>query len=95
MDLKYPKKRSLNELNITIQKHMHQKDEQIRKLMDEYNNVKQRISAMTKKDTGNLTVKDFTDDIYEKKVPVETFVESKESEMFSNLFLVINQEKLA
>jgi len=72
---------------------MHQKDEQIRKLMDEFNNVKQRIAAMTKKDTGNLTVRDFTDDIYTKNVPAETFVESHQSEMFQNLFLIVNQEK--
>ena len=43
---------------------MHQKDEQIRKNMDEFNNMKQRIQAMTKKDTGSLQVRDFTDDIY-------------------------------
>ena len=95
IDLKYPKKRSLNELTITIQKNMHQKDEQIRKLMDEFNGVKQRISNMTKKDTGNLTVRDFTDDIYTKNVPADTFVETHNSEMFSNLFLIINQDKIA
>lgn len=32
--------------------------------MDEFNNMKQRIQAMTKKDTGSLQVRDFTDDIY-------------------------------
>ena len=63
--MKYPTKRSLNELAIQIQKNMHQKDEQIRKNMDEFNNMKQKISAMTKKDTGSLQVRDFTDDIYQ------------------------------
>ena len=62
--LKYPTKRSLNELAIQIQKNMHQKDEQIRKNMDEFNNMKQKISGMTKKDTGSLQVRDFTDEIY-------------------------------
>lgn len=63
--MKYPTKRSLNELAIQIQKNMHQKDEQIRKNMDEFNNMKQKISAMTKKDTGSLQVRDFTDDVYQ------------------------------
>ena len=63
--MKYPTKRSLNELAVQIQKNMHQKDEQIRKNMDEFNNMKQKISAMTKKDTGSLQVRDFTDDIYQ------------------------------
>lgn len=38
--LKYPTKRSLNELTIAIQKNMLQKDEQIRKNMDEFNQMK-------------------------------------------------------
>ena len=63
--MKYPTKRSLNELAIQIQKNMHQKDEQIRKNMDEFNNMKQKISGMTKKDTGSLQVRDFTDDVYQ------------------------------
>lgn len=63
--MKYPTKRSLNELAVQIQKNMHQKDEQIRKNMDEFNNMKQKISGMTKKDTGSLQVRDFTDDVYQ------------------------------
>ena len=48
---------------------------------------------MTKKDQGNLTVRDFTDEIYEKPVPAELFVESHKSEMFANLMFVINQDR--
>ena len=33
--------------------------------MDEFNNMKQKISGMTKKDTGSLQVRDFTDDVYQ------------------------------
>ena len=43
---------------------MLQKDEQIRKNMEEFNNMKNRIATMTKKDTGSLQVRDFTDDVY-------------------------------
>lgn len=48
---------------------------------------------MTKKEGGSLMVRDFTDDIY-KSQKAEMFVESMGSEMFSNLLLVINQERL-
>lgn len=72
---------------------MHQKDEQIKKNMDEFNNMKQKISAMTKKDTGSLTVKDFTDDIYKKHQNGDNFIGVDGSEMFTNLLLVINNEK--
>lgn len=91
--LKFPTKRSLNELTITIQKQMHQKDEQIKKNMDEFNNMKQKIGSMTKKDTGSLTVKDFTDDIYKKHQNGDNFIGVDGSEMFTNLLLVINNEK--
>jgi len=91
--LKYPTKRNLNELAIQIQKNMHQKDEQIRKNMDEFNNMRQKIGSMTKKDTGSLQVRDFTDDVYKGTQQAEAFVEHHESEMFSNLLLVVNNDK--
>ena len=72
---------------------MHQKDEQIRKQMDEFNTIKTKIQQLTKKEGGSLQVRDFTDDIYNKNVPAETFVESHSSEMFANLLFVIHQDK--
>lgn len=80
--LKYPTKRSLNELTVAIQKGVHQKDEQIRKNLDEYTGLKNRISGMTKKEGGSLQVKDFTDDLYNNEKRPELFVEHFESEMF-------------
>ena len=92
--LKYPTKRSLNELTIQIQKNMHQKDEQIRKNLEEYNLMKQKIATMTKKEGGSLTVRDFTDDIYKGNQQADGFVEHHDSEMFSNLLLVVHNDKL-
>jgi hypothetical protein len=91
--LRYPTKRSLNELAITIQKQMHQKDEQIRKNMEEFTGIRQRIQAMTKKDTGNLQVRDFTDDIYKQNLPADGFVEHFNSELFANLLFVVQNER--
>lgn len=48
---------------------------------------------MTKKDTGSLQVRDFTDDVYKGTQQAEGFVEFHESEMFSNLMVVVNNEK--
>lgn len=84
----------MNELTITIQKQMHQKDEQIKKHMEEYASLKNKISSMTKKDTGSLQVRDFTDEIYkDNRVSPDIFVESKNSELFTNLMIVIHQDK--
>lgn len=92
--MKYQTKRSLQELTTTIQLKMGKNDDQIRKNLDEYNNIKTKIAALKKKETGNLTQRDFTDDIYNKGVPAEIFVESHQSEMFSNLLIVLNNEKV-
>jgi|LauGreDrversion4_2_1035121.scaffolds.fasta_scaffold472359_2 Fe-S cluster biogenesis protein NfuA len=36
----------------------------MKKDQDEVNAIRQKYNALLKKDTGNLTVRDFTDDIY-------------------------------
>ena len=61
--------------------------------MDEFNGIKTKIQTLTKKDVGSLAVRDFTDEIYNKNVPAEMFVESHNSEMFANLLFVLNVEK--
>ena len=73
---------------------MVQKDEAIRKHMEEFVVMKQKIAGMTKKDTGSLQVRDFTDDIYTKQVPAECFVETHHSEMFVNLLVVVQNDKV-
>jgi hypothetical protein len=74
---------------------MLQKEEAIRKHMDEFVLMKQKITTMSKKDTGSLAVRDFTDDIYNKQVSAECFVEAHHSEMFVNMLLVVQNEKVA
>ena len=92
---KFPIKRSLNELTLSIQKQMTQKDEQMRKNVDEFTVMKNRLQANSKKESGPLTTRDFTDDIYDNKrgLPEDTWVESYGSEMFSNLLMVVHREK--
>ena len=53
-----------------------------------------------KKDSGNYTSRDFTDDIYTDNdkgsgIPAEMFVEKYDSEMFTNLLIVCNDERRA
>lgn len=84
----------MHDLTLTIQKQMLQKDEAMRKHMEEYTLLKNKISAMTKKDTGNLLVRDFTDEIYVKKVPKELFVEQYSSQLFTNVLVVLNDDKV-
>ena len=49
---------------------------------------------MTKKDVGPYTARDFTDDIYrDNAIPPDMFVERYNSEMFTNLLIVANDER--
>ena len=43
---------------------MRQSDDQIKKNLEEQSSLKQKILAGTKKEGGNLAVRDYTDDIY-------------------------------
>lgn len=94
-NMKFQTKRPLNEIAISIQKQMLQKDEAIRKHMEEFTLMKNKISNMTKKDQGNLLVRDFTDEVYTKAVSADVFVETHNSEMFRNVLLVISDDKLS
>jgi len=49
---------------------------------------------MTKKDTGSLQTRDFTDEIYKRQPPVDGMIKPNESEMFANLLIVVNNDKL-
>lgn len=62
--MKYQTKRSLMDLALGIQKNANQRDDAVRKNMDELNLLKNKISNLSKKDQGNYTVKDYTDEIY-------------------------------
>ena len=89
--MKFSLKKSLAELTVSIQKQMVRVDEHIRKNMEELNGYKGKITAMSKKDTGSLQVRDFTDDIYMKKNFKEYFIEG--SEMFQDVLIVLAQDK--
>lgn len=63
------------------------------------NQKKSRLSVLTKKDQGNLTVKDFTDDIYNSKVVnqshfVEGHSKGQVSDLFTNMCVVVPKAKI-
>jgi len=72
---------------------MKDQDDLIRKHSEELNQVKSKLASYTKKEGGNLMVRDFTDDIYTKPCNPEFFVESHDSKMFANLLVVVGKGK--
>ena len=73
---------------------MRQSDEQIKKNLEEQSQIKSKITSMTKRDQGNLTVRDYTDDIYNNNPSKDLFVETHGSDLFVNMLVVLNQEKV-
>ena len=43
---------------------MRQSDEQIKRNLDEQSVLKQKIAAGSKREAGNLSVRDYTDELY-------------------------------
>ena len=69
---------------------MRRSEEMLKKETEVHNQIKTKLSAYTKKDGGNLTTRDFTDDIYNRKeLQVTNFVEGIGSELFTNLLVVL------
>lgn len=74
---------------------MRRSEEMLKKETEVHNQIKTKLGAYTKKEGGNLTTRDFTDDIYLKKeLQVTSFVEGIGSELFSNLLVVLPKLKL-
>ena len=73
---------------------MRQSDEQIKKNLEEQSQMKQKITSMTKRDQGNLQVRDYTDDIYNKNPSKDLFVETHGSDLFVNMLVVLHQDKV-
>jgi len=74
---------------------MKTKEEMLKKQQEEFNSVRQKLAAMTKKEGGSYLVRDFTDDIYLKdSLDPAVFVEAAGSQVFANLIVVLQPTKL-
>lgn len=67
---------------------MRKLDEQVKRQQDEVIKVRNEYNSLARKEGGNLTVKDFTDDIYGKGFQENKFC-PETSAMFCNLIVVV------
>lgn len=72
---------------------MRTRDEQVKKQIEDVNKTRNDFNAVNKKEGGNLTTRDFTDEIYEKGFDERQFI-PETSEMFCNLLVVVPSAKL-
>lgn len=70
-------------------------DDLLKKHQEEQSSIKNQLSSFMKKEGGNLSVRDYTDDIYAQNAPKDWFVEGMGSEMFTNLLVVVHKLKVA
>jgi len=83
MVYKYAMSHSLAELVGIIAKNVRSTEDFLKSRQEELNGIKNQLANYTKKDGGNYTVKDFTDEIYQKcSQGKEVFVEYANSTMF-------------
>jgi hypothetical protein len=95
---KYNQRMPLHELCQAFLKTLQMQDALLKKHQDALNAKKLKLSMMQRKEGGNLTVRDYTDDIYMKQnITQEHFVEGlgqgAGSEIFTNLLIVVQGNK--
>jgi hypothetical protein len=97
---KFNQKLPLMELCQAFMKTLQTNDLQIKKFVDDLNSKKIKLAALTKKEGNNLTLRDFTDDIYQSlSLNIQQFLEGKikngvASTTFCNMLVVVPKNKV-
>lgn len=87
-------KQTLQELINSFQTQLSKQEALVKKNQDELNQSKQKLAALQRKEGVNLTVRDFTDDIYyNKALSQSNFCEGLQSNVWTNLLVVINKAR--
>lgn len=87
-------KQTLQELINSFQTQLSKQEALVKKNQDELNQSKQKLSTLQRKEGANLTVRDYTDDIYHNKALSQSnFCEGLQSNVWTNLLVVINKQK--
>lgn len=91
---KFPMEKSLKVIGakiISIQKTC---DEKLKKQIDEQNNLKNKLNALSKKESNSLMHKDLGDFVYENKISNQLFVNTHGSKILTTILVVINKKAI-
>ena len=69
-------------------------DERLKKIMDEQQDIKNKLAQLTKKESDYYLQKDFGDIVYEKKMNKQFFVNTYGSEIMVSVLVVVNKKKV-
>lgn len=67
-------------------------DEKLKKKMEEQNDIKNKLAALTKKDSKSYMSKDLGDLVYEKKISSQWFVNTHGSKIMTSVLVVVQKK---
>ena len=86
--------KSLKVLGQKITGTQKQCDDRLKKLVDEQNDIKTKLTHLTKKDSPSLLQKDTGDLVYEQKMPKQSFVNTHGSDLMTTVLVVVPKKKV-
>jgi len=89
---KFPIDKSLKVIGAKIISIYKTCDEKLKKQVDEQNSLKNKLNALTKKESASLMVKDLGDFVYEKKISNQLFVNTHGSSILTTILVVVNKK---
>ena len=72
-----------------IKERMNEGEGEIRKMLHVYQDTRNQLQALTKKEGGNFITRDIGDIIYENDIPASSFVDT---DHFTTLVAVVNKK---
>ena len=86
--------KSLKVLGAKIQATQKTADDRLKKILDEQNEIKNKLAQLTKKDSPSYLKKDLGDIVYEKKISKNMFVNTYGSEIMTTILIVVPKKKI-
>ena len=86
--------KSLKVLGSKIQSSQKTADDRLKKITDETNEVKSKLSTLIKKDSPSFLQKDLGDLVYEQKISKDMFVNTHGSELLVSVLVVVNKKSI-
>jgi len=91
---KYPMEKSLKVLGAKIASIHKTCEEKLKKLVDEQNDIKNKLQILVKKESKSYLVKDLGEIIYEARIPKQHFVNTFGSAQMTTVLVVLNSKQV-
>jgi len=86
--------KSLKVIGAKISGYQKSNDEKLKKIMDEQNDIKNKLAALVKKDSKSYMIKDLGELVYEKKISSQWFVNTFGSKIMTSVLVVVPKKQV-